>query len=301
MNLHQVELFCAVVEQGSFTRAAAEAVMTPTALRIQVKRLEQELGIALLRRVPGGMRPTEAGREVYAAGTAMLGLRQAATRRLADLRLGTAGTVTVGVIHAAPLYLLTEVLRDFLPAWPQVRVLVEIVERDRLLDAMARGTIDLGLDWGPISRPGIVAEPLLEEPWVIVAGPQHPLARQPQVTREQFDATPFLALQLGPHSIAFGEQALRDAGLTPSVAMRLPFQDAIKRLVEAGCGVALMAQIAAAREIAAGHLVPLPVEGFAFTYTLLLFRPQGQPRSPAVATFERFLRQHPRVWGGPTA
>ena len=295
MNLHQLELFCTVVELGSFTRAATELVLTPTALSIQVKRLERDLGIRLLRRVPGGMVPTEAGRELYASGRAMLDLRQAASRRLADLRRGTAGTVTVGVIHTAPFYYLTEVLRDFGPAFPQVSVMAEIVERDKLLDAMVHGTVDLGLDWGPIARRGIVTEPLLEEPWVIVAAPHHPLAGLPLVSQEQFAATPFLGLQLGPHSIGFGEEALKQAGLRPNVVMRLPFQDAVKRLVEAGRGIALMARIAAEREIAAGYLATLNVEGFVFKNCLLLARPEGEPRTAAAANLRRFLRQHPRI------
>jgi DNA-binding transcriptional LysR family regulator len=79
--------------------------------------------------------------------------------------------------------------------------------------------------------------------------------------------------------------------------MRLPFQDAVKRLVETGRGIALMARIAAEREIATGHLVALNVEGFEFTLPLLLLRPQGRPASPAIETFGRFLRQHPRIRG----
>jgi DNA-binding transcriptional LysR family regulator len=301
MQLHQIELFCAVVERGSFALAGAELFITPGALRIQVKRLERSLGVALLRRVPGGMAPTEAGRELYTMGRAMLDLRQAASRRLAELRHGTAGTVTVGVIHAAPLYYVTEVLRDFGPAYPRVNVLVEIVERDKLLDAILRGTVDLGLDWGPGTRPGIVAEPLLQEPWVIVAAPHHPLAALPVVPPEEFGATPFIGLQLGPHSFAFAEQAAEKAGLTLNVAMRLPFQDAVKRLVEAGRGIAMMARIAAEREIAEGHLIVLNVAGFALQQPLLLLHPQGKPRSPAVQTFERFLRRHPRIRGASTA
>jgi LysR family transcriptional regulator, low CO2-responsive transcriptional regulator len=300
MNLHQLELFCTVVDLGSFTRAAAELVLSPTAVSIQVKRLERDLGIRLLRRIPGGMVPTEAGRELYASGRAMLDLSQAASRRLADLRRGTAGTVTVGVIHTAPFYYLTEVLRDFGPAFPQVSVMVEIVERDKLLDAMVRGTVDLGLDWGPVGRPGIVTEPLVEEPWVIVAAPHHPLARLSTVSREQFAATPFLGLQLGPHSIGFGEEALKQAGLRPNIVMRLPFQDAVKRLVEAGRGIALMARIAAEREIAAGHLTALNVDGFVFNNRLLLARPAGEPRTPAAASFRRFLHQHPRIRAAAT-
>jgi LysR family transcriptional regulator, low CO2-responsive transcriptional regulator len=177
---------------------------------------------------------------------------------------------------------------------------VELVERDKLLDAMVLRTVDLGLDWEPIVRQEMVAETLLDEPWVIVAAPHHPLAAQTLVTREQFAATPFLGLRLGPHSTAFGEQALRNAGLRPNLVMRLPFQDAIKRLVETGRGIALMARIAAEREIASGHLTALNVEGFAFKLPLLLLRPHGGAPSPAVEKFDRFLRQHRRIRAAPT-
>lgn len=77
--------------------------------------------------------------------------------------------------------------------------------------------------------------------------------------------------------------------------MRLPFQDAVKRLVETGRWIALMARIAAEREIASGHLTPLNVEGLDFRLPLLLLRQHGGPASPAVETFDRFLRQHPRM------
>ncbi|HEY7061935.1 MAG TPA: LysR family transcriptional regulator [Chloroflexota bacterium] len=299
MQLHQIELFCAVVERGSFAQAGAESFITPGALRIQVKRLERNLGIKLLRRVPGGMAPTEAGRVLYAAGRAMLDLRETTSRRLADLRQGTAGTVTVGVIHTAPLYYLTEVLRDFGPACPQVKVVVQVIERDKLFDALLQGTVDLGLDWGPVTRAGILEMPLLEEPWVIVAAPQHPLATVPLVSREQLAATPFLGLQVSPQSIEFADAEMRAAGLHRNVVLRLPFQDAVKRLVEAGQGISMMARIAAEREVAAGHLTTLNVEGFALKYTLLLLRAEGHPRAPAVVMFEGFLHQHPRLRRAP--
>jgi DNA-binding transcriptional LysR family regulator len=200
-------------------------------------------------------------------------------------------------MHAAPLYYLTEVLRDFCPAHPRISVMVELVERDKLLDAIVLRTVDLGLDWEPIARLGIVAEALVDEPWVIVAAPHHPLAALPLVTRKQFAAAPYLGLRLGPHSTAFGEHALLDAGLRPNVVMRLPSVDGVKRLVETGRGIALMARIAAERELASGHLTALNVEGFAYSLPLLLLRQHGAPASPAVETFDRFLRQHPRIRG----
>jgi DNA-binding transcriptional LysR family regulator len=249
----------------------------------------------LLRRVSGGMAPTDAGRELYAMGRAMLDLRQAASLRMADLRDGTAGSITIGVIHTAPLYYVAEVLREFCQAYPQVTVRVEMGEREELLDAMLRGAVDLGVDWGPIARTGVVAESLVNEPWVAIAAPHHPLAALPVVSREQFAATPFLSLQFAVRTPGFSEPALTEAGLRPNVVMRLPSVDAIKRLVEAGLGIGVLGRISVEREIAAGQLTALSVEGLSLHQSLLLFRPDGRFRSPIVANFHRVLRQHPRI------
>jgi LysR family transcriptional regulator, low CO2-responsive transcriptional regulator len=297
INVHQLELFCAVVERGSFARAGAELFITPSALSIQVKRLERDLGVSLLRRVPGGMAPTDAGRELYAVGRAMLDLRRAASRRMADLRQGTVGTISIGVIHTAPLYFLAEVLRDFCPAFPQVTVTVEMGEREELLDAMVRGSVDLGLDWGPISRAGVVAERLLDERWAIIASARHPLAALEVVSREQFAATPFLGMQFSARSPGFSEAVMAEAGLRPNVVMRLASTDDVRRLVEIGLGIGSMGLISAERDIAAGRLVALTVEGFSYHQPLYLFRPAGRPRSPSIARFCRFLREHPRIRG----
>jgi len=294
MHLHQIELFCRVVECGSFARAAEALFITPAALRIQVKRLERGLGLTLLQRVPGGMAPSEVGREVYAMGRNILDLQQTFGRRIAGLRQGHTGAIRIGVTNTAPLYCVAEVLRDFVPACPEVSVSVEMDRREPMLDALARGSIDLAVDWAPIARTGIVTEPLVEEPWVIIAAPQHPLAALPAVSRDHLADAPFLSLQLSPLMLPYDELALNEVGVRPNVVMRLPFIDAVKRLVEAGLGIALIGRHAAELELAAGRLTSLTVEGFSSHQLLVLARAEGRIQSAAVESFLRFLRQHIR-------
>ena len=194
MHLHQILLFCKVVECGSFARAAEELFITPTALRIQVRRLERGLGLSLLQRVPGGMAPSDVGREVYAMGRNILDLQQTFGRRITGLRQGHTGAIRIGVTNTVPLYYLAEVIRDFVPAYPEVSVSVDMDKREPMLDALERGSIDLAVDWAPVARTGIVTEPLVKVPWVIIAGPQHPLAALSIVSRDQLADAPFLSL-----------------------------------------------------------------------------------------------------------
>jgi DNA-binding transcriptional LysR family regulator len=294
MHLHQIELFCRVVECGSFARAAEKLFITPAALRIQVKRLERSLGLTLLRRVPGGMAPTEVGHEVYAMGRNILDLQQTFGRRITGLRQGHRGAIRIGVTNTVPLYYVAEVLRDFVPAYPEVSVSIDMDKREPMLDGLARGSIDLAVDWAPIVRTGIVTEPLIEEPWVIIAGPEHPLAALPAVSRDQLADAPFLSLQLSPLMLPYDELALNAAGVRPNVVMRLPFIDAVKRLVEAGLGIALIGRRAAELELATGRLTILTVEGFSSHQLLVLARPEGRSQSAAVENFLRFLRLYVR-------
>jgi DNA-binding transcriptional LysR family regulator len=295
MHLHQIELFCKVVERGSFARAGEDVFISPGALRIQVKRLERGLGVPLLQRVPGGMVPTEVGCEVYVMGRHFLDLQQAFGQRVTGLRQGTAGTIRIGVTNTAPLYYVAEVVRAFVPANPQVSITVDMDKREPMLDALARGSMDLAVDWGPIGRSGIVAEPLFEEPWVVVVAPQHPLAALRSVSLEQLAEVPFISLQLSPLMLPYDELALNAVGVRPNVVMRLPFIDAVKRLVEAGLGVALIGRLAAEVEISAGRLNALNVEGLSPQQLLVLARPEGRIQSAAVERFLHYLRQHARA------
>src|SRR5260370_39633299 len=104
------------------------------------------------------MAPTEVGGEVYAMARSLLDLQQTLGRRITDVRQGTSGAIRIGVTNTAPLYYVAEVLRDFVPAYPQVSITVDMDKREPMLDALARGSSDLAVDWGPIARTGIVIE-----------------------------------------------------------------------------------------------------------------------------------------------
>ena len=90
VNLHQLELFCAILEKGSFSLAARELYLSQPALGVQMKRLEESLGVPLLRRSRGGVQPIPAGAELYASAHRAMEQLRAAEHRLAAIREGAA-------------------------------------------------------------------------------------------------------------------------------------------------------------------------------------------------------------------
>ena len=130
--------------------------------------------------------------------------------------------------------------------------------------------------------------------WVVIAAPQRPLAALRAVSLDQLADAPFISLQLSPLMLPYDELALNAVGVRPNVVMRMPFIDAVKRLVEAGLGIALIGRLAAELEIASGQLTALKIEGFSSQQELVLARPEGRTQSAAVENFLRFLRHHAR-------
>jgi DNA-binding transcriptional LysR family regulator len=289
MNLHQLHLFREVVDRGSLSLASRELSLSQPALSIQIKRLERSLGLQLLQRTRSGAIPTPAGRELYAAASALLDQAQATERRLQALRDGEAGLLAIGVSHTAALYVLTRLVEEFSGAYPLVQVDIEIEGEARLFARLQSGSLDTVLDWGPAVPAGLEGAPLFTERFGVIAPARHPRAAAGTLSRDEFLAAPLLMLQHRPGVPSYMDAWLAELGLLPPKVKRLPSIDAVKRLVEANLGLAILSRTAVDREIQAGHLVWLDLEGLGLERPLVLFtRPRHT--APLTARFLAFAR-----------
>jgi LysR family nitrogen assimilation transcriptional regulator len=285
MNLHQLRLFCTLVEKGSFTSASEELYIAQPSLSIQIRRLETSVGLKLVHRRAGGVVLTDAGREVYSTAKAIFEQTAALEHRLSGFRAGSAGNLAVGVAPTGVLYYLSELLSELTMRYPAVRVAVSVDLAEGIYDAVRQRRIDVALDWGPRPPAGLELVPLGEVEYSAVVAPRHPLASQTMLPLAAVTDTPFIALQHQQGVPSLSELALLQAGLKPRVAMRLPSIDAVKRMVEAGLGFSILSHLSIAREVSGGFLRALPIEGMQLRREVaVLLVPGGQ--SPLV---ERFL------------
>jgi DNA-binding transcriptional LysR family regulator len=289
LNLHQLRLFCKVVERGSFSLASRELLLSQPALSIQVKRLERSLGLQLLLRTRGGAVLTPAGRELYSTASALLGQAQITERRLQALRAGKAGTLTIGVSHTAALYILTQLVEAFGGAHPLVQLDIDVEDELRLLPRLRTGSLDAVLDWGPSSTVDLQTTLLFSERFGVVASARHPQAAVGAINRDELLATPLIMLQHAPDAPLYMDVWLAEHGLLPTTVKRMPSIDAIKRLVEANLGLTVLSRSAVAREIQAGYLVWLDVEGLVLERPLVLLT-RRQRLAPLTAQFLAFAR-----------
>ena len=150
--------------------------------------------------------------------------------------------------------------------------------------------IDFGLATLPVRERGLEAEPLFARVDVWICPPGHALASRASVTPATAARFPLLALERGSQSRALLDEVLRAAGARPSLAMELGSIEVIKRFVEIGFGVALVPQVAVAREVAEGRLAAVAARGVA-PRSVGLVRHRGRAESPATAALAALMRE----------
>jgi LysR family glycine cleavage system transcriptional activator len=253
--LNALRAFEAAARHGSFVKAADELAVTPAAVSQQIRLLEADLGVALFRRLPRGLLPTEAARN------AMPELRRAfahLAQAVASIRGGSlAGSLTVSVIPSFAARWLVPRLTGFVRAYPEIELTVRAEIRNV---NFAREEVDLGLRYGKGVYPGLDTRLLLTEEVFPVCAPS--LLSGPKSLRRIEDLRHQTLLhdrQLsGEEPSLHWRQWLRDAGLVDLDPERGPGFTDTTMLLEAtarGMGVALGRSALVADDLAAGRLV----------------------------------------------
>lgn len=238
--------FEAVVRCGGFTRAADQLHVAQPAVSAQIRRLESELGVALLARTTRRVSLTSAGELFLARTRRVLGEFDGARSDLAELTAVLRGRVTLGATQVLGPFDLPAALASFHTRYPGVALALRSGLVGALLGALDTGDIDLVL--GPIHHDlpsRYAALPLVEEQLVVVLATCHPLAREPELNLSQLRDEPFVCLAPESGLRAILDTAASGAGFQPNVLFETHSPSSIRDLVSSGLGVALLARSAA--------------------------------------------------------
>ena len=241
MTFRQLEYLVAVIDEGSFGRAAVNLYVSQPTLSQQIRALEEEIGGSLLERLPRGVRPTPAGEAFLPAARAALAATERA-RRSARMVLGLeAGELEIATVGTVALGLLPPLLRRWRARHPERTVrLHEHRDGPALADAVANGTADLGIGPRPDSWSGPM-QPLGTEELVIVLPPGDPLRDREDAVRLSALADREWVLFEREHALAqLTEDLCAAEGFTPRPAVRTAQIAAVPALAAAGLGPALV-------------------------------------------------------------
>jgi LysR family transcriptional regulator for metE and metH len=261
LTLKQLRALAAVVRTGSVAGAAEALSVTPPAISQQLHLLQDLLRVPLADRAQGGMRPTEAGREVLAALARIEAALADCAAAIEALRGMRAGHVAVGVISTAK-YFAPRALAAFMRAHPHVELKLLVGNRAETVGALRNFELDVAVMGRPPEDDLPVECAVIgTHPHVMIAPPDHPLANARGVTLRALAGNTFLLREAGSGTRDLMRGLLTAARLDPDMGMEMGSNETIKQAVMAGIGVALLSAHTVAAELQDRRLMALDVEG----------------------------------------
>ena len=291
MELSQLRYLVALSEELHFTRAANREHIAQPALSQQIRRLEGEVGLALVERTTRRVAMTEAGNVLVARARRVLAELEAADAELGALRGVQAGRVLVGSLHTMGPVDLALVLAEFRRRHPGVELTVRENSSEELAEMLRVDELDLAFlsVTERIESHGIGLHQLVSEELMVVLAPDHRLAGRARVRMAELAEEEFISFRTGARLRELLVAAGRQAGFEPRVTLESNESRRIRRLVSRGMGVAILPRSDAVEpgaEVAVAALTEPALDR-----DITLAWREGRRHPPAVAEFIALARE----------
>src|SRR6267143_3362747 len=296
MDINQLEVFLAVAQEKSFSRAADALHRTQPAVSQAIRRLEIELGEALFDRSSKDGTLTAAGRVLFDFAQQMMNLRHHAHSSIRELRDLHRGKLSLGANEYTVMCLLP-LIPIFRARHPHIKIEVKRSLASRIPGEILGRDVEIGVVSFKPTDQAIKSLPLALDELALVVAPDHPLASKKTVSVRELGAESFIA-----HNVPspYRERVVKtfEKYRTPlNISMEMPTLEAIKRFVEAGMGVALVPRLTAQAEIGRGLVAALAVREMKFERRLYLVYRKGATLSHAARAFLRVARELQKTTG----
>lgn len=287
-SFRQLQIFQEVARHLSYTRAAEVLNLTQPAVFAQVRQLERQIGHKLIDRL---------GKRLFltAAGERVLQSAQAVGAELANLEMGlteieglTRGRLRLAIVSSAK-YDIPARIGAFNAEFPGIEVVLTVCNRQELLARYSETADDLYVIGTPPEGLEAEVETYAENPLVVIAPPDHPLAGRRGVSVAEVARYPFLTRESGSGTRRAAERVFEEAGARPAVLRELGANEAVKQGVIGGLGLSVLSRATVTLELRHGYLVELDVAPFPILRHWHLVWPRGKQLSLAAEAFRARL------------
>ncbi len=298
MTLDQLRIFIAVAEREHLTRAAEALRLTPSAVSAAIHALEARYGVNLFDRIGRRIELSQTGRLFLLEAKATQRSATLAERALIELGGLQRGTLTIQASQTIASYWLPPFLVGFKAAHPAIGVVLGEGNSSDVATAVLDGSADLGFAEGEIENPALTFVPLAHDRLVVVASPDHPLARLRKVPPRKLLEATWIMRETGSGTRSAFEAALRARGIDPAklvATLELPTNEAVCMAVRFGAHLSVVSDLAARPHVDAGRLALISIDLGARAFSLV--RHKRRYRTGASKAFEAQL-QRPADDGG---
>jgi DNA-binding transcriptional LysR family regulator len=293
MQLESLKVFCDVVRYRSFSQAAAANGISQSAASQIVSQLEKHLDTQLINRSTRPLQVTPVGQAYYERCKEIVQLYAELEAAFRRDKTGVAATVRVAAIYSVGLGDMGQFVERYMTQRPGTVVQVEYLHPDRVYEKVLDGTVDLGLVSFSSRSRELTVIPWRDEEMVLACAPSHPLARGRAVTPDQLQGQRYIGFVRELTIRRQVDRFLREQGVTVDMAFEFDNIENIKKAIEISAGVALLPEPTLRREVQAGTLVALPLDGGRMVRPLaILHRRHHNLGSAALGFIELLLNPH---------
>lgn len=288
ITFRQLEVFEAVARLLSYTQASKELHLSQPAVSMQIKQLEENVGIHLFEQIGRKIYLTEAGQEMYHYARSISFQLEEAEEVLEQLKGLQAGQLEITVATTANAFA-TRMLSMFKQQHEGVTVSLDVTNREGLLQQLENNDKDIAIMGRPPEDAGLVTEPFADNPLVVVAAPDHPLVCKQPIPLYMLQDQTFVVREQGSGTRTAMQRFFDQHNLKVTSSMEMNENEAIKQAVQAGMGLGVVSIHTIELELETKRLVILDVEDFPIMRHWYLVHRKEKRLSPITQTFKDYV------------
>ncbi len=299
-TLHQLKVFETAARHGSFTRAAEELFLTQPTVSMQIKQLTKVVGLPLFEQVGKRLYLTDAGRELFITCHEVFDRLAHFEMKVADLKGMKRGRLRLAAITTTK-YFVPRLLGPFCELYPGIDVSLEVTNHERILERLSENLDDLYILSQPPDNSEVQCYPFLENPLVVLAPHNHPLAKEKQIPIQRLDGEPFIMREPGSGTRKAVQKLFDEHGVKVKVRLELGSNEAIKQAIAVGFGISVLSRHTLTPEGVTSELTILDVQHFPIKRQWYVVYPAGKQLSIVAQTFYEFLLSQAKAIAAQTA
>lgn len=242
MEIRQLKLIKAIVEEGSITKAIDKLHLTQSALSHQLREAEYHLGTKIFHRINKKMVLTKAGEKVYEMANDILSRMSDTELQIKKLIYGEAGELRLSTECYTSYHWLPALMKQFHLIYPNVALTIVMEATHHPLQKLLTGQLDIAITSDPVKDDNIVYTELFQDEMVAVVPDTHPWAGKKFVVAEDFAEQPLIIHSLPMETVTVHQFLLAPAGIQPKKIIVLPLTEASIEMVKAEMGIMVMAK-----------------------------------------------------------
>ena len=294
-TLHQLKVFETVARNGSFTRAAEELLITQPTVSSQVKQLTKAVGLPLFEQIGKSLYLTDAGQELLITCQDIFERLNNFEMKIADLKGTKQGQLKLAVITTAK-YFVPRLLGSFCQHYPGIDVALKVTNHQEIQQRMSKNQDDLYIVSNPHKDIDLKSQPFLNNPLVVVARKDHPLAHKSHIDIQELNEQPFIMREQGSGTRDAILKLFAKHNISVKVKLELGSNEAIKQAISGGLGISILSEHCLISERVSGELTILDFKHFPIKRRWFVSRLAGKKLSVIAETFlDYLLEESPKM------